>query len=139
MSLLTDVLDHLAAEGLIDGATGWTGSAGYLPPTPDKVIAVFETPGDPPEMISVGSTEQAYDAPGFQIRGRGAAMGYEALREKMGAIFLALHDSTLSPATGEPAYVLVRAVQSGPLPLGLDENDRPGMTWNFTALREREG
>lgn len=137
--LVTDVLDFLGDQGIIDGGTGWTGFAGYLPPDPDQVIVVYETPGSDPELIPAGSVETAYDEPGFQVRGRGAEFGYAALRDKMGAIYRALHGSELAPASGDPAYVLVRAVQSAPLPLGLDDNSRPHFTWNFLALRERGG
>lgn len=136
--LITDVLDFLGGEGIIDGATGWAGYDAYLPPDPDKVITVFETTGLEPALKPTGSAETEYDEPGFQVRGRGAVFGYSALRVKMGEIYRALHGSTLSPTTGDPAYVLVRAVQSGPLPLGLDSNNRSGMTWNFVAMRERE-
>lgn len=141
--MVTDVLEFLADQGLVDGATAWTGVTGGVPPAPDKIIAVFETPGQEPELVSDGSAEQAYDRPGFQIRGRGAkaepgVFDYSDLRDRMGQVYRALHGSELSPATGDPAYVLVRAVQSGPLPLGLDDNDRPEMTWNFVAMRERE-
>ena len=139
MSLLNDVLDYLTDLGLVGGSTGWSTAASYLPPTPDRVIAVFETPGLAPELVKTGSVETAYDWPGFQVRGRGTKFDYAALRTKMGEIFRALHGSELAPVTGDPAYVLVQAVQSGPLPLGLDETDRPGLTWNFTAIREREG
>lgn len=137
MALLTDVLDFLQAESLVGGATGWTRAAGYLPPTPNKVIAVFETPGPEPEMEKDGSTAVEYDFPRFQIRGRGEEFGYEALRSQMQAIFIALQNSQLAPTTGEPAYLLVRAIQSGPMSLGLDDNSRPGMTWNFECIRER--
>ncbi len=136
--LVTDVLDFLQAEGLIAGATGWERAASGLPPEPDKVIVVFESGGFPPELKPVGSAETEYDEPTFQVRGRADKFGYGALRAKMGAIYLALHGSELAPASGDPAYVLVRAMQAGPFPLGLDKNDRPGLTWNFTALRERE-
>lgn len=137
--LITDVLDFLTAEGIIGGATGWTEAAGYLPPDPDQIIAVFETPGLVPEVVKTGSVEQAYDNPGFQVRGRGAEFGYDALRQKMGQVFRTLHGSALGPTTGDPLYVIVTALQSGPLPLGLDEqSSRPGLVWNFTAMRERE-
>lgn len=136
--LIDDVLDYLVAQGVIEGATGWTRAAGYLPPSPNQVIAVFETGGIEPEIAPVGSDEVEYDYPGFQVFGRGAVFGYEALRNKMGEVFRTLHDSTLSPGVGTPAYVQVQAVQSGPLALGYDENDRPLLTWNFTAMRERE-
>lgn len=136
--LITDVLNFLVSEGIIEGATGWTRGAGYLPPDPDQVIAVFETPGLVPEVVKTGSTEQAYDNPGFQIRGRGGEFGYDALRQKMGQVFRTLHESVLAPTSGDPLYVIVTAVQSGPLPIGLDEESRPGLVWNFTAMRERE-
>lgn len=137
--LITDVLDFLIAEGIIEGATGWTQSAGYMPPAPDKIIAVFETPGLVPVIVKDGSTEQAYDEPGFQIRGRSVKFDYGDLREKMGEVYRALHGSDLDTVTtGDPAYVIVRAIQSGPLPLGLDDKSRPGATWNFEAMRERE-
>lgn len=136
--LIDDVLDYLEAQGLIRGATGWSGFANYLPPTPDQVIAVFPTPGLEPEEAPAGSTETEYDYPGFQVRGRGTVFGSSALLDKLGAVFRSLHGSTLSPAGGDPIYVYVYAVQSGPLPLGHDQNDRPEFTWNFRAMRERE-
>lgn len=136
--LLKDVLDFLEEEGLIGGSTGWARAAGFLPPTPNKVIVVYESSGEPPELLSQGNNPLDYDRPAFQVRGRGDVHGYEALREKMGAIFRALHGSQLSPATGDPEYVGIWGIQSGPLPLGLDENSRPELTWNFRAIRERE-
>lgn len=136
--LVNDILDYLEDEGVIGGATGWTGAFGYMPPDPDKVIVVFESVGDPPEKAQPGSDEIEYDLPGFQIRGRGAKFGYEALRTKMGEVYRALHGSSLAPATGEPAYIDVLAVQSGPLPMGMDNNSRPELTWNFRCMRERE-
>jgi len=136
--LLTDVTNFLVSEGLIGGATGWTAAQAYMPPSPDQVIAVFESGGYPPEAKRSGSTETEYDEPTFQVRGRAGEFEMAALRAKMGAIYRALHDSELSPTSGDPAYVFVFAMQSGPFPLGLDENNRPGLTWNFRALRERE-
>ena len=136
--LVTDVLDFLEAEGLVGGASGWVRATDYLPPDPDKIIAVFPTPGLEPELIKDGSAEQKYDDLGFQVRGRAEAHDWPALEARMGQVFRALHGSTLAPSTGDPAYVLIRAVQSGPLPLGLDQGDRPGMSWNFVAIRERE-
>lgn len=130
--LVTEVLDYLEAQGLIGGATGWTRAAGFLPPDPDKVVAVYVTPGFPPEIVRDGSTETAYDEPGFQVRGRGAVHGYSELENKMRAIYTSLHGVPIAAN-----YVLVRATQSAVLPLGLDEKGRPGMTWNFEAVRER--
>ena len=130
--MATEILDFLAAEGLIGGATGWARAATYLPPSPDQVIAVFSTPGDPPEITPSGSAETAYDEPGFQVRGRGAEFGAEALENKMWAVYRALHDGDVGGN-----YVLVRAVQSGPMMMGYDASGRPEMTWNFSVIRER--
>lgn len=130
--LVTEVLDYLEAQGIVAGATGWTRAAGYLPPDPDKVVAVFATPGNPPEIVRDGSTETAYDEPGFQVRGRGEVFGYSDLETKMRAIYTSLHGVAIAAN-----YVLVRANNSAVLPLGLDEKGRPGMTWNFSAVRER--
>ena len=137
--LLTDVTAFLVSEGLIEGATEWVKKSGHMPSSPDKVIVVYETGGFPPESAPDSSDETEYDEPTFQVRGRGVAFGYEELRTKMGAIYRALHGSELAPASGDPVYVYVYAIQSGPFPLGLDKvDDRPEMTWNFKALRERE-
>ena len=137
--LVTDVLDYLAEEGLIDGDTDWVGKFGYMPSEPDQVIVVFETGGFPAEAKPDSSDEQEYDEPTFMIMGRGDANGYDALRDKMGAIYRSLHESELSPTTGDPQYLYVYATQSGPFPLGQDgEDNRPRLTWNFRALRERE-
>ena len=137
--LVTDVRDYLVGEGLIGDETGWDKGIGYMPPTPDQMIVVFETGGFPAEAKPDSSDEQEYDEPTFMIMGRGEAFGYDALRDKMGEIYRSLHESELSPATGDPGYVYVYATQSGPFPLGTDEADnRPRLTWNFRALRERE-
>lgn len=138
MSILAaDILDHLESLGLIGGATGWARAAEYLPPSPDKVIAVFETPGLEPEVISADSTEAAYDRPGFQIRARGDVFGYAAMRLKMAAIYTALHGIEITGSTNADGYLLIRAVQSAPFPIGLDEKSRPGATWNFIAIKDR--
>lgn len=135
--LATDIVDFLAGLGLIDGATGWTSAKEYMPPSPDKIIAVFETPGLEPEIVSEGVTETAYDQPGFQIRARGAAHGYAAMRDKLTAIFAALHGVSITGTTNNAGYLLVRAVQSAPMNLGHDEKSRPEATWNFLTVRER--
>jgi hypothetical protein len=138
MALLDDVVDFLEGQGLVnDGSGGWTAFKSYLPDSPDRAVAIFETPGEPAEVVKPG-TGQAYDFPGFQVRIRGAEWDYEAMRARLYAIFLALHDSDMgSVTTGSPQYLMVRSRQSGPFPLGLDERSRPGATWNFSTWRER--
>jgi len=134
VALMADeVLDFLEAQGLIGGATGWTGFAHGMPPDPDQVIVLYETGGSPPEMRPQGSTETLLDQITFQIRGRGSAHGDQALRGMMGEVYRALHDGDLGDQ-----YTMVRALQSGPLSLGHDEQSRPEMTINFEAYRDRD-
>lgn len=131
--LLNDVLSFLESEGLINGGTGWTGYASFLPTSPDQAVAIFETGGLPPEIIREGSDEIEYDDPGFQIRVRGARDDYLGMRNKIYAIYEALHGVDMDNGN----YVLVQAVQSSLLPLGLDGNNRPEATWNFLAMKVR--
>ena len=64
---------------------------------------------------------------------RGDVRGYEAARVKMKQVYLALH--AMEPGVN---FVYLYSNQSGPLPMGDDDNDRPEMTWNFVTMRERE-
>lgn len=132
--LLTDVLGYLQTAGLVGGASGWSRAASYLPPEPDRVIVVFETGGNEPELLPDGSTELLYDEVTFQVRGRAEAFAYQALRDHLGEVYRALHGAAITAD-----YVQVRATQAGPIQLGLDDRSRPGLTWNFTALRRRGG
>lgn len=129
MALLDDIGTHLTTAGVVGGATGWVLSKGYMPPTPDQVLAVFETPGEPPEVGKGDAT--VYDYPGFQVRVRGAKFGYSAARAKLQDVFDALH------AREPSGYVYVYAAGSGPLPLGNDAQQRPELTQNYRAMAAR--
>lgn len=137
--LLQQIEDHLIAEGVVD--TGWSVCKGFLPPDGDQVIALFETSGEAPDIIpdpDAYYTEQAYDNPGFQVRVRGLAEDYEGPRNKIFECFRALHGNEPASVSGEPVVVCLYAVNSGPLPLGVDGSNRHGFTWNFRCKRERE-
>lgn len=126
MALLDDIHGRLTAAGVIGGASGWTGYKSYLPDTPDKAVAIYETGGPPPE------TALAIAYPTFQCRVRGEASGYAAARAQAQAVVDALHAQ--AAAVGA-AYVYLYAANSGVLPLGNDENDRPHLTVNFRSMR----
>lgn len=127
MSLLDDIGAKLTSDGVVGGATGWTLGKSYLPPSPDQVVALFETAG--PEADQTEGTR--YDEPTFQVRARGATFEYDQLRDKMTEVFNSLNDATIA------GFVFVFAVQSGPLPLGYDENNRPELSWNFATMKQR--
>jgi hypothetical protein len=126
MSILDDLKSQLATDGVVDGATGWGCYLGGQPETPDKTITIYETGGDgEPDQFS--GTEHTY--PTFQVRGRGAAFGYEALRTKMQDVFNSLNNVDIS------GYVYVYPVDSGPIALGYDGNNRPQLVWNFKVMK----
>jgi len=130
--MLDDILDFLEDEGHVSGSSGWVGVAGDEPPSPDACITVRETGGPPPEQPPEGSSETMQDQVTFQVRGRGEKEGYELLRTKMGDIYGSLHGGDLGTD-----FLEVRATQGAPFYIGRDNSDRPLMTWNYEARRER--
>ena len=130
--LLDEIATRLQSQGVGTTAStaSWFVAKGFLPPTPDKCIALFETgglPNDPHEAALV-------DRPTFQVRVRGDAYGYSTGRAKLGAARTALEvgNTTLSGRR----FIHVVA-QGEPVSLGQDENNRPSLVMNFTALRSR--
>ena len=132
MALLDEIATRLQGQGV--GTTGstqsWFVAKGFLPPTPDKCIALFETGGFPNDAHE----SALIDRPTFQVRVRSDAFGYSTGRTKIGAARTALEigNSTLSGRR----YVHIVA-QSEPVSLGVDDNNRPALVMNFTALRSR--
>lgn len=126
--LLDEIGTYLTNQGVVGGATGWTLAKAYMPPSPDQVVALFETGGFAPEL------PVDLDRPTFQVRVRGTKMDYPGARAKIDQVVTELHkfQGTLSGVY----YVMIAAMQS-PMPLGYDENERPELAVNFRALRSR--
>ena len=128
MSILDDIGAQLTSDDVVGGVTGWTLFKSYQPKSPDKTITIYETGGPEPDQ----TPGTGYDFPTFQVRGRGAEFGYEALRSKMQDVFNSINNATIS------GYVYIFAVDSGPIPLGYDKEDnRPQLTWNFKTMKAR--
>lgn len=136
MPLLDDVGNWLVTQGIVGGSTGWTLGESFMPPNPDKMIVLYETPGENPEIIGTGSSEKIYDKPGFQVRIRSTEFDYVGARSKIQEVFKALHQKEPAITSGVN-YVYVYGVSSGPMPMGLDANNRPELTWNFRTMKER--
>lgn len=150
MVSLTDTLDavqaSLIAAGIgqkISSKAAWMIYKGSLPDSDlndtqapaiaDEAICLYETPGRPP-------LEAWYiDYVAFQLRVRSAPDGYTAARQKIQDCYLRLHatESALNAASGAGQWVYCYAMQSGPLPLGMDNKRRIGLVWNFRAMRNR--
>ena len=126
MSLLTDIEAHLGAAGLLD--QGWEVKHGVMPPSPDRVIALFPAAGGPAPARRLG-----IDAPGLQIRVRGGVHDYEATLAKATAIERLLHEAR--GLIGSTVYPWVLS-QHVPTPLGYDEQKRPEFVCNFQLVRE---
>ncbi len=140
--LLDDIASWLTSQNLVGGTSGWVVFKGYLPPNDPlqplvQTIALFETPGEPPEIISKQvPQEYAYDIMGLQVRGRGAVNQYQALRAQMQAIYVGLHENEPNVVSGQD-YIFIYAKTSGPLPMGKDEENHDEMSWNFRIMRKR--
>lgn len=137
-NLLDQIGNILINAGVVNGGTGWTLCQSFEPPTPDKVVVLYETPGEPPDIVRPTSPETAYDLPGIQVRVRGDVNKYKETTAKIREVFMALHGQEPGPVAGELTCTFIYGIGSGPLPLGLDGSNRPELTWNFRVMRERE-
>ena len=132
MALLDEISARLIAQGVgVAGSTAnWVVKKGWMAPAPDRAIGIFETGGFPND----GHESALIDRPTFQIRVRAPKGGYSTARAKIAAARTALEvgNTTLSGRR----YVHIVA-QSEPSFLGYDDNQRPELILNFTALRSR--
>lgn len=131
-ALLDSVGSYLTMAGLVGGTTGWLLAKGWMPPTPDHIVALFEYAGGPPQNAA------ALDRPGLQIRVRGdkqsVAGAYAAARLHIERVRQSLHASVAE--TIAPGVRAVVATQSA-FPLGLDDNDRIEFVCNFECWISR--
>jgi len=121
--LLDDIRAKLSAAGVFNGTT-WICYSGYLPDDQDQVIALFETPGLPPDTLG-----RENEQPSFQVRIRGTRLDYATARAKAQAAFDCLQDAQAGAGllTG---YAFIQAQHSGPL-YWTDDKQRPNFTYNF--------
>lgn len=126
MPLIEDIRTYLTAQGVVEGVTGWECHLGTEPSSPDKVVTIYETGGNPPAR-AFGSSSADVPRPSFQIRVRGEAQDYATPRAKMSTII-----QTLNKADVTATLVLIGA-NSAPLPLGMDDNNRHRFVYNFDS------
>ncbi len=135
---LDDINNWLVAQSLVGGSTGWAVSEGFLPPEPDQVVALFETPGEAPDIVrdpNIG--EEPAMAVGLQVRLRGSTNAYAPLRAQAQKIFNGLHQNE-PVIPGGNKYIYVYSKTAGPLPMGKDSNNRDELVWNFSVLMTYE-
>lgn len=117
----------------------WFISQGYMPDGPpgvDRAIAIYDTPGRPPERGSLNPL----DYPSVQVTVRGGEADYQAIRDKIQAIYMTLNEqeAAITTVTGSP-FIYFYSQQSAPLSMGRDERKRPKLSWNFRSMRYRPG
>lgn len=103
----------------------------HMPDEPDAAVAIMATGGN-----ALGS-RLAYDEPNVQILVRGAAHDHATPYGTARSIFSALHclDLTVLDVGGvdEVFVQSITALQSDPIPLGVDANERQEWSLNFAC------
>jgi len=126
--VLDAIADYLETLGI--GSVGIDLFESLLPETPDDCVALFEYAGKPP-LLSLDGSES--DCPGLQVRVR--ASSYEAGGTKLEQIRSALHPVS-NQSIGGIFFISIR-VNGSPIPLGVDQNDRPERSLNFSIIKRR--
>lgn len=131
MSLASDLQTYLAAQGHIDGATGWTSVRRRLHDKVDKLVVITEDGGPAPEIATAtGLGSAAFRDPAAQVLVRGEPWQSDEVVTKAQDIYDELH-GRLAVTLGSTTYDRVVAQSSGPIPLGFDENGRFQVTISF--------
>ena len=125
MAFLDDLATALDSASVTGGATGWATTKAFMPDSPDKVVHLTESGGNPSEQGETG-----YDFPSFQAVVRSTQFDYEGARSKADAVVSALNNTQ----TGSTVYVYTR---HAPLPIGYDQNNRPMISLNFDCMKVR--
>lgn len=138
-NLLQEIGTELDYKGIAStsGADGWFLTKSMLPDStalPDKVVALIETPGEPPDA------RNDLDKPHFQVVVRGdpinqVSSAYEEASAKAKEIKRDLH--TIGPATLRGRYYPAMWAMQDPFLLEYDKNDRPTFVMNVRAFRSR--
>ena len=122
--LLDDVASYLQTAEL--GTVGTNILKGFIPHSPDALIALFEYSGFPPDKVA------SIESPQVQVRVR--ATGYNDAKAKIISVFSALHllwETTIN----SNRYLYVYA-NGSPGFMRRDANGRSEFVQNFTVIRE---
>lgn len=132
--LAAAIAKHLHSLGLVvytPDAAGGDCYLEYTPDTPDEVVVISGTGGLPQQ------TRLAYDRPTFQIRTRGPIRDPRPSLTRQQAIYAALAALDLvtldEGGVDEVRVLTCDGMQSGPISIGQDPNQRPEHTWNYQA------
>ena len=130
MTAEADIAAYLAAKGR--GTLASTIFVNDKPGSPDALIAVLGYAGQPPEWTNTNK----YDRPSVQVLIRGAKNAAGAARTLAETIYQDLDGVTNTTLSGT-FYQRIEAAQSGPTPMGKDENGRIEYVLNFYTSKTR--
>lgn len=114
--------------GTLGGTGSWGIYVGVEPAKPDACITLYDTGGLPPWEFGCDTAKRT-TRPAFQIRIRGS--NYPAMADKLQEIRELLHP--LQDWASGTQIVHGAWMASGPISLGLDDNDRQRLTDNWEA------
>lgn len=129
MTAEADIAAYLAAGGF--GTVGTSIFVNTMPATPNNCISVTGYAGQPPDRTYDGSGNSR---PSVQVRVRNTSAG--TARTTIENIFNYL-DGVSNTTLSGTHYLGIFALNSGAIPLGIDENGRTEFTWNFGTLKSR--
>lgn len=131
MGVVSDGQTYLAAQGLIDGATGWPSSRRKRHETDDGRLVVLTEDGGAQSEIPAqeGLGDVASKDPGLQVYVRGQPNKGDAAHAKALEIKDALH-GLLDADLGATTYERIVAL-SEPIFNGWDDQDRAQFTISF--------
>jgi hypothetical protein len=129
MSTLTEIGDYL--EGLGIGTLATDLFLGSRPDSPDKVLVVYQYPGNAPEYVQSAFSPSA-ESPQIQVVAR--AVKYEDADALASSAWSALAAVT-NASLGGTYYRSIRP-NSSPGTMGRDSNDRVLVFFNATVEKE---
>ena len=134
MSAANDVQTYLAAQNVIDGATGWVSALRRVHDEVTPLVVISEDGGRSPDLPAAsGVGEAAARDLGVQVRVLGPKWDGDAAMAKAQEVFDALH-GLLSTVLGLQLYLRVRALAE-PTFIGFDETGRPDIVASYRLYR----
>lgn len=124
------ILDALKTRIETLSISGYVVKTGYMPATPDKVIALYEYGGNPPEF-GFSQAGLLYGRPGLNIKVRGAADDYVGPRAIMDAIWQDLPKIQATTLSGYSGLIHMIRPTGSPTVFERDGNKRVVFNVNF--------
>jgi hypothetical protein len=128
MALLDALGARLVADGV--GVLGTSIFLGYMPPTPDVCVAVYEARGNGPQQ-TFGPSVVAVERPLIRIIARAARNDYPAARTKAEAVRASLGDIRGETISGVNFQCV--SPTSDLFPMRLDDKERALIALDFVA------